>query len=476
MNALAVSRAVASLHSGAAMLAVLALLAGSASPAEAGAQNIPCKRPFVFQGAAVNVVVLPYQSVPELTGGSGIGERLPALVQLEVLRSIAKFGSVGAVHMVGPPNECEPDLVVAKLLGTVPGAATTLGKGKGLVVVWGRFFTEGGVVFVQTFCRLLRVGADETLDLVAAGQRFSGQLSAQAFACAARRVTIEDLRNFERQFSDSMMVRAEPSDGASGSRMPPEPFPYWISDSRGDWMKIDSQGGPKGWIRLSGANDAWSLTRWLPELAYLEGMVGYLRYRMSAWPSVPAGSQQAAGKLPDAVEPGSAKEPSRPARAAWVDAASRAFADYEQLVPAPAAGATPSMPSRTALADAVLLQIRGILVAMKPGATVVDRLNALKLFESAASALPHDANARNLVAMMQLSLALDSGRSEFSPRQAASDLLQALGSDPGNRRVLANLQSAYLALLSPPAAGAVALTEDERRSLSAQLAALKQIR
>ena len=174
MTALAVPRAVASLHSGAAMLAVLALLAGSASLAEAGVQNIPCRRPFVFQGAAVNVVVLPYQSAPELTAGSGIGERLPALVQLEVLRSIAKFGSVGAVHMVGPPSECEPDLVVAKLLGKVPGAATTLGKGQGLVVVWGRFFTEGGVVFVQTFCRLLRVGVDETLDLRCGRAAFLG--------------------------------------------------------------------------------------------------------------------------------------------------------------------------------------------------------------------------------------------------------------------------------------------------------------
>jgi hypothetical protein len=90
--------------------------------------------------------------------------------------------------------------------------------------------------------------------------------------------------------------------------------------------------------------------------------------------------------------------------------------------------------------------------------------------------LPHDANARNLVAMMQLSLALDSGRPEFSPRQAASALLQALGADPGNARLLANLKSAYQALLSPPAASAVALTEDERRSFSEQLAALKQIR
>ena len=34
--------------------------------AHAGVQNIPCKTPFVFTGAAVNVVVLPYEAAQVL--------------------------------------------------------------------------------------------------------------------------------------------------------------------------------------------------------------------------------------------------------------------------------------------------------------------------------------------------------------------------------------------------------------------------
>jgi hypothetical protein len=434
--------------------AFLALVVCCASLAEAGVQNVPCRRPFIFPDAAVNVVVLPYESAPGLSTVGGMGVRLSGLLQLEVLRSIAKFGSVGAVQMVGTPAECDPEVVAAKLLGQAPGAATTLRKGHGLVVVWGRFYLEGGDVFVQTFCRLLRSGIDETFDLVAGGQPFSGQLSSQAFACAPRKVTVEDIRNFEQQFARSTIVRSAPEDGASGVPMVPEPLPYWISDTRGDWMKIDSQGGVRGWIRLSGARDAWSLARWLPELAYVEGMVGYLRCRIAA--------QQASS-----------------ARAAWVDAATGALSEYErgsQSQPSSPGGAVPPLPWRTALAGAVQMQLRGVLSAMKPDATTDDRVNAMTLFERAAAMLPHDANARNLVAMMQLSLTLGSGYPGLSPKQAAADLLQALGADPGNPRLLANLQSAYQALLSQPVTTTPILTEDERRVFSEQLAAINRIR
>ena len=261
---------------------VAAIVASAPSLAEAGAQNIPCRQPFIFRDAAVNVVVLPYASAPGLPTAGGIGERLAGLMQLEVLRSIAKFGSVGAVQMVGSPADCDPDLVIGKLLGRVPGSPTTLRQGHGLVVVWGRFYNEGGNVFVQTFCRLIRAGADETFELVAGGRPFSAQISAQAFACAPRKVTVPDLKNFEEQFLRSTIVRAAPQESASGTPMPSAPQPYWISDTQGDWMKIASQGGIQGWIRLSGARDAWSLARWLPELTYIEGMAGYLRSRIAA--------------------------------------------------------------------------------------------------------------------------------------------------------------------------------------------------
>lgn len=437
---------------------VVTLLACGASLAEAGVQNWPCRQPFVFTGAAVNVVVLPYQSAPELATGGAMGERLSGLLQLEVLRSIAKFGSVGAVQMVGTPADCDPDVVIAKLIGQTPGARTTIGKGQGLVVVWGRFYSEGGDVFVQTFCRLLRPGADETLELVAGGQPFSGQLSAKAFACAPRKVSLDDIGNFERQFSRSTIVRSEPDETASGQPMPPVPVPYWISDTRGDWMKIDSEGGLRGWIRLSGARDEWSLARWLPELTYVEGMVGYLRFRVAA-------------------------QQSSPVRAAWIEDASLALEKYERsLTPqaAPSAVApsavAPSLPWRTALAGAVQFQMRGVLAAMKPEATTEDRVNAMNLFARAATALPHDGDARNLVAMMQLSLAFGSSRAGLSAKQTADDLLQAVGADPGNSRLLGNLQSAYQALVGQAGAATPRLTDDERRAIDERLAAIKQLR
>ena len=142
-------------HAGA--LVALAF-AFSTTRVEAGAGNVPCTRPFIFSGAAVNVVVLPYESAPQLSSSGGLGERLAGLLQLELLRSIAKFGSVGAVQMVGAPKDCQPDVVIAKLLGQSPGAAATVRKGHGLIVVWGRIFNEGGNVFVQTFSRMLRFG------------------------------------------------------------------------------------------------------------------------------------------------------------------------------------------------------------------------------------------------------------------------------------------------------------------------------
>jgi hypothetical protein len=357
------------------------------------------------------------------------------------------------VQMVGSAADCNPDLVIAKLLGRTPGAAATLTKGHGLIVVWGRFYNEGGTVFVQTFCRLLRSGVDETFELTIEDRPFSAQISAQAFACAPRTVTVADLQNFEEQFLRSTLVRETPTDGASGTRLPPDPMPYWISDTQGDWMKISSQGGLQGWIRLSGARDTWSLVRWLPELKYIEGMAGYLRSRVAA-------------------------QKATPVNAAWIDSAARALLEYEasfvaQTTASPDAGS--SLPWRTALAGAVQLQLRGILAARKPDATTDDRVAAMRLFERAAAMLPQDGNARNLVAVVRLSLT-GAGSPGISLKQTADELLQTLGADPGNSRVLANLQGAYEALLAQSADKGQPLSAEDRSEISERLAAIKQIR
>jgi hypothetical protein len=434
--------------------ALLALVLCAAALAEAGAGNIPCTRPFVFSAAAVNVVVLPYESAPQLGASGGLGEQLAGLMQLEVLRSIAKYGSVGAVQMVGTANDCQPDLVIAKLLGQSRGAAATVRKGHGLVVVWGRIYSDRGDVFVQTFSRILRSGIDDSFDLTVGGQQFSAQLSAHAFACAPRKVTVGDLRNFEEQFARSTIVRTTPDERASGTPLPARPIPYWISDTKEGWMRIDArEEGARGWIRLSGPRDSWSLVRWLPELTYVEGMVGYLRARIAA-------------------------QQSTPVRDAWIEDATRALVEYERsLAPQPASAGGPAVASwRTTLAEAVQLQMRGILAVTKPQTTTEDRVAAMRLFDRAADVVPHDANARNLALVMRLSLALDSNQPGISPKQTADDLFQALGSDPGNARLLANLTSAYEALLGRSSTTTPVLTDDERRVVGERLTAIKQVR
>lgn len=427
------------------------VLAGLSGIAEAGVQGVPCRQPFIFKDAAVNVVVLPYESVPGLPSSGDLGTKLSALIQMETLRSIARFGSVGAVQMIGTPDECNPDLVVARLLGRTPGATAALQKGRGLIVVWGRFFSRDGTVFVQTFCRLLRGGSDETLDVTVKEHRFSAQISAQAFACPPRKVTMADLQNFEESFHQAMVLHDRPDLTSSGGSLPRESMPYWITATQGDWMQIKAREGLEGWVRLGGAADAWSLVRWLPELKFVEGMAGYLRTRVEV-PQAPA------------------------VRPEWSDSATRALREYEAASgrqPAVAADAEYStLPN--ALANAVQLQLRGIMMASKPNAESADSAAALSLFERAETLLPHDGHARNLAAIMRLAVGGETPSSDLV-KQTAADLLQALSAEPGNTRLLANLQSAYEILLAPTE-GSTVLTEPERSEFTDRLATIKQIR
>jgi hypothetical protein len=127
------------------------------------------------------------------------------------------------------------------------------------------------------------------------------------------------------------------------------------------------------------------------------------------------------------------------------------------------------------VASAVELQLRGILLATKQEATATDRAAALALFERARAMVPHDANARNLAAMMRLSQAVNGSDATVSVKQTAAELLQALGTEPANPRLLANLESAYRVLVSQPGLPA-SLTDRERHEVTEQLAAIRQIR
>src|SRR5215469_425043 len=152
----------------------------SAPLTKAGAAHRDCRFPMVFEGAAVNVVVLPYSYTGKNQSLTRVGNRLSLLVKLDVLSHILEYGSIGAVQMEMPEGvsedsrSCSPDTVLPILLGTRPpdmslagmfantqGSVSALRPGHGLVLVWGLLYEEGDDVFVQTYARYLRRDVDE---------------------------------------------------------------------------------------------------------------------------------------------------------------------------------------------------------------------------------------------------------------------------------------------------------------------------
>ena len=85
---------------------------------QAGMAHRDCRFPMVFEGAAVNVVVLPYSYAGRNYSLSNLGNRLSLLVKLDVLSHILEYGSVGAVQMEMPegvPSDdpsCLPETVL----------------------------------------------------------------------------------------------------------------------------------------------------------------------------------------------------------------------------------------------------------------------------------------------------------------------------------------------------------------------------
>ena len=186
-----------------------------------------CRTPMVFEGAAVNVVVLPYH----YAGGNSssltnMGNRLSLLVKLNVLSHILEYGSVGAVQMEMPESasrddpSCQPEIVLPKLLGATPGAQQKLASGHGLVLVWGLLYEEGDDVFVQTYARFLRRDAEEVVTFDAGGVSFSAKPSSQLLAFTPQKLSQQQLDQVENSYRKADFIRTEPNDNAPGERLP----------------------------------------------------------------------------------------------------------------------------------------------------------------------------------------------------------------------------------------------------------------
>jgi hypothetical protein len=291
----------------------------SARLAQAGIAHLDCRYPMVFQGAAVNVVVLPYAYTGDNRSLSNVGNRLSLLIKLDVLSHILDYGSVGAVQMEMPPGmptndqSCGPETVLPILLGTHPPSPTlfglladnpeaqnTLRSGHGLVLVWGLLYEEGDDIFVQTYARFLRRDVDETITFQAGGSSISAKLSSQYLAFTPQKITRSELEQIEDSYRRADYVRDQPNDNAPGDRLPllvakcassncddsAIHAGFYVREKRGEWIRIQYMDPIKdrrkeGWIHAAGSVSGTPLDEILPELKFIEGCVGYLGLRVA---------------------------------------------------------------------------------------------------------------------------------------------------------------------------------------------------
>jgi hypothetical protein len=249
----------------------------------------PCTDPTVFEGAALNALILPYRvdGPPPSQALQAASRQISALVHLEVLMGLLKYGSVGAKDLLAVPGRvCDVEQVLAQV--TQAGGRGALRQGQVLLLVWGRLFEQQGELYVQSYLRFLRQGRSgpepELLNFSVQKEQsrlvLAAGLPSQALAFSPRRISRAELARVDSEFRQAMVLRERPEANAPGRSInfsPDSSFPYWVADARGDWMLIKPmQGGPAGWVRVRGQGEdgdaPWSLRRWLPELAYVDAV------------------------------------------------------------------------------------------------------------------------------------------------------------------------------------------------------------
>jgi len=239
------------------------------------------------------------------------------------------------------------------------------------------------------------------------------------------------------------------------------PFSFFITDVRGDWVQLEpmsrapgrNQRFPRGWLQARAPAADWSLRRQLPELGFVEAAVGYLAARVPR----DASTQQRNGALTSATN---------------------ALTEYlgrwrENAV----LDADPSAPTGTAFALAVPRQLGAFIRLLKDGVNDASLEAAQADFQRAATQAPHSAEARALTALTSFALSYRRARPDQSPRAFLSDLQIALGADPSNKVLIANVVAAYDLMLTPPTGMPAnwSVTGAERQELTRQRDALRPL-
>lgn len=401
---------------------VLALCA--ASLAHAGAPHMDCSAPFVFPGSDVNVVVLPYAYAGASQRLNETGRRISLLIQEDTLLNILGYGSVASVQLEPSPGreeECQPGIVLRKLLGRQPNLAEVR-SGKGLVLVWGLIYEESGEIYLKTYASAIQRDVRSSIELKFGKFNFNVSPSAHVIGFPPRQVSRKQLDEIESAYASADRMFSEPRVDASSQPLPRRNCPtcppgdsqgYYVEDRRGDWVHIrlfDAQGGMQsGWIRAGAALGPSSLDTFIPELYFVRGSVGYLLSRINPGsPSVVHDRELATGDL------------------------LRYLKSDERL--------------QSESASAVALELCGIMQILGDGSPA-SWAKAIDYFERARSLVPDNPEARNVMAVGHIYQDWLSGKWLDRSRDRAQELIDATLLRPGDPVPLQNLTSYYQLLL-----------------------------
>jgi hypothetical protein len=239
-----------------------------------------CSDPTAYQ-SAVNIYVLEDQEQDAEDDLNAIRLRLAWLVKLDAIFRDS-FGSLSVHFLRRLPGEkqCSLDSVIERSMPRLP-------KRSAAAFVEQRVFREGQEITTKSHVRFFRVDdhqheQSEAVELKLPGRlpTFAELLPAQRASFPPQLLSPDNLDAIASIFVEAVIYpEAFAADGIKIDLSPATTLRFSVTETRPDgWVHIDgaSLDGPSGWLHFdSGASDR--LRQLLPELSFLEGVVGYLK-------------------------------------------------------------------------------------------------------------------------------------------------------------------------------------------------------
>ncbi len=383
-----------------------AALAVSATNAQAGAMS-PCNDPVVFQGARVQVFILPFRAEGPL---SARGRELVTVLQRHVLHSALKYHSLGVVELTGDDDLCSYE-------GTTAEVRRRLGKGQSAIFVSGRMFEQREAMLLQTRVEFSAPGAPEVLSwsLGPGDAAATATVPPDPVDFAPRAIPIAYLQQLAAAQAGARRMYEAPDPSSSFWELPADPearFGYVVLEARDGWMRVQlSRGAGEGWMRTDALAASTDLQGTFPELYFIDGLIGY---------QLLAGINSSAPAGPGA----GATAGDRRTLQATLDSFDRYLAATKGR-------------AESVQGNAVLR------AAPRPWPT--PQLQAAERHYLAARELAPTSTVANTFALACGSALCARGACSLDPDRLHEGFVEAVGRDPGSRELVGNLEQFYAA-------------------------------